>query len=61
MIDGPLARTIYRVIQEALTNVLRHAKASSAHVQATVSGEALIVEISDDGGGFPPTMSSAVA
>lgn len=53
VIDGPLARTIYRVIQEALTNVLRHAKASSAHVQATVNGEALVIEISDDGGGFP--------
>jgi two-component system sensor histidine kinase UhpB len=53
VIDGPLARTIYRVIQEALTNVLRHARASSAHVQATVSGEALVIEISDDGGGFP--------
>ncbi|MCK1361447.1 ATP-binding protein [Bradyrhizobium sp. 199] len=53
VIDGPMARTIYRVIQEALTNVLRHAHASSAHVQATVSGEALVIEISDDGGGFP--------
>ncbi|PJG54757.1 histidine kinase [Bradyrhizobium forestalis] len=53
VIDGPLAQTVYRVIQEALTNVLRHAKASNAHVQATVVGETLIVEISDNGGGFP--------
>lgn len=52
-IDGPSARTVYRVIQEALTNVLRHAKANSAHVQATVSGGTLVIEISDDGGGFP--------
>ena len=52
-INGPLARTIYRVIQEALTNVLRHAKASSAHVRATIVGETLVLEISDDGGGFP--------
>jgi len=41
------------VIQEALTNVLRHAKAGSAHVQATVAGETLVIEIADDGGGFP--------
>lgn len=53
VIDGALARTIYRVIQEALTNVLRHAKAGAAHVQATIAGESLIIEISDDGGGFP--------
>lgn len=53
LIGGPSARTIYRVIQEALTNVLRHAKASSAHVQAAVAGETLVIEISDDGGGFP--------
>ncbi|MCP3373211.1 histidine kinase [Bradyrhizobium cajani] len=52
-IDGPLARTVYRVIQEALTNVLRHARASNAHVQAAVTGETLVVEISDDGDGFP--------
>jgi signal transduction histidine kinase len=52
-IDGPLAQTVYRVIQEALTNVLRHAGASNAQVQATIAGEVLALEISDDGGGFP--------
>lgn len=52
-IDGPLAQTVYRLIQEALTNVLRHAGASNAHVQATIAGEVLALEISDDGGGFP--------
>ncbi|MBR0708082.1 MULTISPECIES: ATP-binding protein [Bradyrhizobium] len=52
-IDGPLAQTVYRVIQEALTNVLRHAGASNADVQAAIVGDALVIEISDDGGGFP--------
>lgn len=52
-IDGPLAQTIYRVVQEALTNVLRHAAARNAHVQAILAGETLVIEISDDGGGFP--------
>lgn len=52
-IDGPPAQTVYRLIQEALTNVLRHAGASNAHVQATIAGEVLAIEISDDGGGFP--------
>lgn len=52
-IDGPLAQTVYRVIQEALTNVLRHAAAREAHVEAAISGDALTVEVSDDGAGFP--------
>lgn len=52
-IDGPLAQTVYRLIQEALTNVLRHAGASNAHVQATIAGEVLTIEISDNGSGFP--------
>jgi two-component system, NarL family, sensor histidine kinase UhpB len=52
-IDGPLAQTVYRVIQEALTNVLRHAGARNAHVEVTIAGDALTIDVSDDGGGFP--------
>ncbi len=52
-IDGPLAQTVYRVIQEALTNVLRHAGANNVHVQANIADKVLAFEISDDGGGFP--------
>ena len=33
-IDGLLSQTVYRVIQEAVTNVLRHAKANSMQVRA---------------------------
>ncbi|WP_312002386.1 histidine kinase [Bradyrhizobium hereditatis] len=51
--DGLLSQTVYRVIQEAVTNVLRHAKASSMHVAARRDGPEVIVEISDDGVGFP--------
>ena len=32
--------------------MLRHAAARNAHVQAAISGDALAIEISDDGGGF---------
>jgi two-component system, NarL family, sensor histidine kinase UhpB len=51
-INGPLSQTVYRVIQEGLTNVLRHANASQAHVAASIAGEVLTIEISDDGIGF---------
>jgi two-component system sensor histidine kinase UhpB len=52
-IDGILAQTVYRVIQEGVTNVLRHARAGSANVHAAIERQQLVVEISDDGAGFP--------
>jgi two-component system sensor histidine kinase UhpB len=52
-IDGILSQTVYRVIQEGVTNVLRHAKASSLNVAAAIERDHLTIEISDDGVGFP--------
>jgi two-component system, NarL family, sensor histidine kinase UhpB len=53
-VDGLLSQTVYRVIQEGVTNVLRHAKARAMNVDAALKDGQLIVEISDDGVGFPP-------
>ena len=39
----------YRIVQEALTNVLRHANATKASVRVREHGAALDVEITDDG------------
>ncbi len=48
----------YRIVQEALTNVLRHAGASEAAVRVEAAGGQLRVVVSDDGagpnGGRPP-------
>jgi two-component system, NarL family, sensor histidine kinase UhpB len=52
-VDGLLSQTVYRVIQEAVTNVLRHANANSMHVAADINDREVIVEVSDDGIGFP--------
>ncbi|XSC43829.1 histidine kinase [Bradyrhizobium sp. RDT10] len=52
-VDGLLSQTIYRVIQEAVTNVLRHARANAMHVAAGIDDREVIVEVSDDGIGFP--------
>jgi len=41
----------YRIVQEAITNVARHAQASSARVVVSRAGEELVLEISDDGRG----------
>ena len=40
----------YRVIQEALTNVIKHAGQSSATVTPDYRDDALVVEVADDGG-----------
>lgn len=45
--------TAYRIIQEALTNSLKHARASSAHVVVDYDKHMLHLEIADDGVGSP--------
>jgi signal transduction histidine kinase len=49
-----LETVIYRVVQEALTNVVRHASATTASVALACSGGLLRVLIEDDGAGFDP-------
>jgi signal transduction histidine kinase len=44
-----LEATAYFVVSEALTNVIKHARATSAAVTATVRGGQLRVEVRDDG------------
>lgn len=52
VIDETLATAAYRIAQEALTNVARHADASKAEVSLNMSDGRLILAISDDGCGF---------
>ncbi|MEP7083973.1 MAG: sensor histidine kinase, partial [Betaproteobacteria bacterium] len=52
------ALTVYRVIQEALANVSRHAKATTVHVTLQRSGDRLHVVVRDDGDGFDPVVLS---
>jgi len=42
----------YRIVQEALTNAVKHADAASVHVRIEDAGDHLEVEVSDDGRGF---------
>jgi signal transduction histidine kinase len=43
---------IFRVVQEAVTNALRHASASKVQVSISATPGGLIAEVSDDGVGF---------
>jgi len=43
--------TSYRIVQEALTNVLRHAPSSAARVSVRREGDTVLIEVTDDGAG----------
>jgi two-component system sensor histidine kinase UhpB len=45
---------IYRVAQEATTNIARHAEARTAALSLTRVGDAVVLEVSDDGKGRGP-------
>lgn len=55
-VDGLLAReaeiSLYRVVQEALNNIVKHSGATSGSVSVTRDGGELRVRITDDGRGF---------
>ncbi len=45
---------VFRVVQEALTNVVRHARAETVLIQMAREGAQLAIEVEDDGRGFDP-------
>jgi signal transduction histidine kinase len=49
--------TIYRLVQEALNNAVRHSGAHNARVRVTQNDGLIRVEVSDDGRGFDPARS----
>lgn len=50
--NGERRTVLYRVAQEALSNVARHAKATGAAISIRKRKDSIIMEISDDGQGF---------
>lgn len=50
-LPAPVAQAVYRVTQEGLTNVLKHADATSATVTVTRDDDQVMVTVSDDGRG----------
>lgn len=47
--------SLYRIVQEALTNCARHAEARSAQIHLTSNEDTYVLRIEDDGKGFDPT------
>jgi two-component system sensor histidine kinase UhpB len=52
---------VYRVAQEALTNVVRHAAAHRAQLRVHRDGDRLVLAVVDDGRGFDPAAAPAGA
>ena len=51
-LSSVIESTIYRVVQEAATNVLRHARANTLSVNVERRGDSVLALIEDDGAGF---------
>lgn len=54
-LDPELETVVYRLVQEALTNIAKHAAASSAELRIRGEEARLDVLVADDGRGFDPT------
>jgi signal transduction histidine kinase len=53
-----LEETVYRLVQEALTNAVKHAGATRVDVVVRETADALFITVRDDGGGFDPAEQS---
>ena len=54
-LPGESETALYRIVQEALTNVIKHAQATTVSVVLTRKGESVVAVIEDDGRGFDPS------
>jgi two-component system, NarL family, sensor kinase len=52
-------RTVaFRVVQEAIANVVRHAEPAAVAISARADGDRIVVEVDDDGRGFDPSAAA---
>lgn len=51
-----LKLTIFRIVQEQLNNVLKHAHAKNVFIRVTETGEGIELSVTDDGLGFNPAL-----
>jgi signal transduction histidine kinase len=58
-LPGTVETTLYRIVQEALTNAAKHAKASNVWIRAWKENLVLCCSIKDNGGGFDSNRAHA--
>ncbi|WP_086662068.1 histidine kinase [Lentzea kentuckyensis] len=52
-VPAAVARTAYRIVQESLTNIARHAAAANAKISIDYRPDALLIRVDDDGTATP--------
>jgi signal transduction histidine kinase len=53
-VSDDIATVVFRIVQESLTNVQKHARAGQVWVRLTLDAQGLVVTVDDDGAGLPP-------
>ena len=51
----------YRIVQEALTNVVKHARTSSCRVLIGYGHDELVLEVTDNGAGLPAMAGAGIS
>jgi signal transduction histidine kinase len=54
------AIALFRIAQEAFTNILKHSAAKSMDITLDMDGDAIVMQISDDGKGIPASRLTAI-
>jgi hypothetical protein len=60
MFNSEASIALYRIAQEAFTNILKHSAAKAVDLTLDLDGDAVVMRISDDGSGIPPARLTAV-
>jgi signal transduction histidine kinase len=53
-LDGELETSVYRIVQESLTNAMKHGEATRASVEVIEGDDRICIKVRDDGRGFDP-------
>jgi signal transduction histidine kinase len=60
-VEGTLETVLFRIAQEALSNVVKHSRAHRASVAVSQEGDSVLLQIDDDGVGFSPEHAAGLA
>ncbi len=60
-VPSEVETALFRAVQEAITNIVKHAQAETVLIQCSRTPEAVTIEVEDDGQGFDPASISETA